>query len=406
MKHIEMQTKSQAASWKAPSGARRIPVEIVALICVWLGAVAAIAAPDHSHHSANSDRGFAYFHEEVAEVPWSIHVVKIQRTHTNLEFHTTLGQGHTMGMGVVSEQVKSFPLELGRPVAAVNGDFYRLSRDCPGDPEGLQIEGGELLSGPSPTRVCFWVDGTGQPHRGTVLSQFKVTWPDGSTTPLGLNEERAADQAVLYTSAKGQSTRASGGIEFVLQREAEDIYAPLRIGETFKARVREIRTAGDTTLSRDRLVLSLGPRLSTQLSKLLPGAILQFSMASSPDLSGVQTAIGGGPTLVSGGKAAQWNGAQMRHPRTAIGWNKDFIFLVEVDGRQGKLSVGMTFPELAAYLVKLGCEEAMNLDGGGSATMWVYGNVMNSPSEGHERPAANALVVIDKNKRRILDPRD
>ena len=56
----------------------------------------------------------------------------------------------------------------------------------------------------------------------------------------------------------------------------------------------------------------------------------------------------------------------------------------------------MSFPELVNYLIKLGCTEAINLDGGGSATMWVYGNVMNSPSEGRERPAANALIVVRK----------
>jgi exopolysaccharide biosynthesis protein len=60
------------------------------------------------------------------------------------------------------------------------------------------------------------------------------------------------------------------------------------------------------------------------------------------------------------------------------------------------LSVGMTFAELADYMVKLGCEEAMSLDGGGSATCWVTGQVMNSPSEGRERPMANALVVVEK----------
>jgi exopolysaccharide biosynthesis protein len=86
----------------------------------------------------------------------------------------------------------------------------------------------------------------------------------------------------------------------------------------------------------------------------------------------------------------------MRHPRTALGWNKDYLFMVEVDGRQSNLSVGMTFPELAAYLVKLGCVQAMNLDGGGSATLWALGAVRNSPSEGDERPSANALVLVKK----------
>ena len=56
----------------------------------------------------------------------------------------------------------------------------------------------------------------------------------------------------------------------------------------------------------------------------------------------------------------------------------------------------MSFSELAAYMIKLGCEQALNLDGGGSATLWVCGNVMNSPSEGHERPGANALVLVQR----------
>jgi len=60
------------------------------------------------------------------------------------------------------------------------------------------------------------------------------------------------------------------------------------------------------------------------------------------------------------------------------------------------LSVGMTFAELADYMVRLGCEEALNFDGGGSATLWVMGTVVNSPSEGQERPSANALVLVQK----------
>ena len=98
--------------------------------------------------------------------------------------------------------------------------------------------------------------------------------------------------------------------------------------------------------------------------------------------------------MVRDGKAMTWSGLRMRHPRTAVGWDKHHLYLVEVDGRQSDLSVGMTFPELAAYMAKLGCEQAMNLDGGGSATLWVFGQVMNSPSEGRERPGANALVVL------------
>ena len=85
-----------------------------------------------------------------------------------------------------------------------------------------------------------------------------------------------------------------------------------------------------------------------------------------------------------------------RHPRTAIGWNAGNYFLVEVDGRQENLSVGMTLDELADYMARLGCEEAMNLDGGGSATLWFDGKVRNSPCDGKERPVANSLVFTRK----------
>jgi exopolysaccharide biosynthesis protein len=127
------------------------------------------------------------------------------------------------------------------------------------------------------------------------------------------------------------------------------------------------------------------------------GTILTIWLETLPDLTGVAVAIGGGPALVRDGKPMHWNGfLHMRHPRTALGWNKDNIFLVEVDGRQSNISLGMTFPELADYLIKIGCSEAMNLDGGGSATLWALGSVRNSPSEGEERPSANALVVVRK----------
>ena len=58
----------------------------------------------------------------------------------------------------------------------------------------------------------------------------------------------------------------------------------------------------------------------------------------------------------------------------------------------------MTFAELADYMIKLGCEEAMNLDGGGSASLLFLRQVVNSTSQGDERAMANALILIQKEK--------
>jgi exopolysaccharide biosynthesis protein len=84
------------------------------------------------------------------------------------------------------------------------------------------------------------------------------------------------------------------------------------------------------------------------------------------------------------------------HPRAAIGWNEKYFYLVEVDGRQKHLSVGMTLDDLAKWLMKLGCTEAMNFDGGGSATLWFDGQVRNSPCDRMEREIANCLVIVRK----------
>jgi len=108
----------------------------------------------------------------------------------------------------------------------------------------------------------------------------------------------------------------------------------------------------------------------------------------------VTTALGGGPILLEAGEPADWPPPQPRHPRTVLGWNDKQLVLAVVDGRQESLSVGMTYPELALLMSELGCTHAINLDGGGSSTLWLDGHIMNSPSDGRERRVANSLIVV------------
>jgi hypothetical protein len=340
--------------------------------------------------------GYRYHHEEVREVPWSIHVFEFDRARHDLEFADTLGNGDFIGLGTVSEQVRSFRgVAAGQPIAALNGDFYNGDRDYPGDPRDLQVRNGELVSAPK-GHACFWIDAAGQPRGTNVASRFEIVWPDGSATPFGLNEAREKDAAVLYSAANGASTRTSGGTEWILGEVPGQPWLPLRPGETITARVREIRSDGNSPLDPGHLVLSIGPALASRVPKPGVGAVVRISTATIPDTRGVRMAIGGGPVLVHDSKPMGFGGNTARHPRSAVGWNRDRFFLVEVDGRQAGLSAGMSLPELAATMRRLGCDEAINLDGGGSAALWVSGQVMNSPSEGHERPGANALVVVQR----------
>ena len=331
-------------------------------------------------------------------MPWSIHVVKVDRSNPQLEFHVVMGKAAAIGLSTLREQIKSLSADLGQPVAAINGDFWNEGSPYEGDPSGLQVSEGELVSGPS-ERTCFWLDAAGNPHMTNVLSQFAITWPNGEVISFGLNEKVTNNGAVLFTSRIGSSTRMGKGLELVLEQGGSDSpWLPLRLGQTFKARVREVRQAGNAPLSQETVVLALSSQLAARLPRIEPRQLLQISTATAPDLSGVKTALGGGPTLVRNGRAMPWKIPPPRHPRSAIGWNDQSLFLVEVDGRQAGLSVGMSFPELADYMVKIGCTEAMNLDGGGSSTLWVLGQVMNSPCYGHERNMANSLILVRKDK--------
>jgi hypothetical protein len=348
-------------------------------------------------HSKNV-QGFSYRHDEIAEGPWSIHIVKMDRSNTNLELQTTLPPGRRFGLARLSAQVKGLNVGKGHVVAAINGDYYENHQPYVGDPQGLQIMRGELISAPFDW-TCFWIDPRGQPNMGIVEAKFQATLPCGALVNFGLNEARENDEAVIYTSAVGSKTKARGGVELILEPWSAGPQLPLRAGEKYFAKVVEINKSGNSATTPDRLVLSLGPKLLKEIPPPAIGDMIRISTATSPSLKNVQTAIGGGPAILRAGKRVFPKQAHVRHPRSVVGWNRQSIFLVEVDGRQRNLSVGMTFEELADYLMKIGCDNAMSLDGGGSSTLWALGQVMNNPCEGAERGAANGLAIVAKEMR-------
>jgi hypothetical protein len=60
------------------------------------------------------------------------------------------------------------------------------------------------------------------------------------------------------------------------------------------------------------------------------------------------------------------------------------LYLITVDGRNDR-AAGMNLFELASFLKWMNADVAINLDGGGSTTLWVqgfpYGGVINHPSD-------------------------
>jgi exopolysaccharide biosynthesis protein len=86
-----------------------------------------------------------------------------------------------------------------------------------------------------------------------------------------------------------------------------------------------------------------------------------------------------------------------RHPRTCLGVTEESLIFICVDGRSEQ-AAGMSLFELQRYMLDLGCREAINLDGGGSTTLWTSsGGVVNVPSDPQgERSVANALIIVRK----------
>lgn len=348
--------------------------------------------------------GLGYTNQRVAAGPWSIHVLEMDRSNPSLALGSVHAGGGALGLSPLSEQLRQIPAAVGIPVGAVNGDFYQRDRPHAGDPRGLQILNGELISAPNGS-VAFWIDALNRPQAGSVASRFQIALPDGSLLPVELNRERsAAHPAVLYTPSAGPTTRTPEGLEIVLEPQGDHALHPLAIGTTNVARVRKSLSLGDARIETGTWVLSLDPALARKHPAPEPGVLITLSLATEPGLLGTRTAIGGGPLLVHQGRpqriappsqdSYEFSSMSEPHPRTALGWNERSFFLVQVDGRQPGLSEGMTLEELAKTMIRLGCTEAMNLDGGGSSTLWADGTVRNSPCDGEERPIANGLVVL------------
>lgn len=119
----------------------------------------------------------------------------------------------------------------------------------------------------------------------------------------------------------------------------------------------------------------------------------------------VQNAIGAGPTLISNGQVVDTFENEVffssgftdndPYPRAALGFTaRNHLLLFATDGKQPDHSIGMTLARLSQELQRLGCIEAMNLDGGGSETLVVNGAAINHPSDGKERNVSSMLAIV------------
>lgn len=110
--------------------------------------------------------------------------------------------------------------------------------------------------------------------------------------------------------------------------------------------------------------------------------VLTRENASVAIENGMRDAVEFGPYLIVNGEASTvvGNGGYGVAPRTAIGQRKDGIVLfLVIDGRNPGYSVGIDMAGMINIFKRYKAHNAANLDGGGSSTLVINGEVVNNP---------------------------
>ncbi len=298
-------------------------------------------------------------------------------------------------------------------IAGINGDFHDLSSD---QPLGGVISGGRMLRSPRAGYDQVTLDRQGRLHAGHLGWSGSLVASDGTTIPLGgVNVDRRADAAILYTAGWGGSTPAGAENEFVLR-----VAGP--VGTLGTTSVEIIATRSNSGgIPTDGAVLSANGSAAAALRGLAGrvgnGVSRTAQLRLETAIDAVES-LGAHPVLLRDGRRvfpeATDGFTRLKNPRTLLGWNPaGEIVMVAVDGRRDEAE-GMSLAQAADLLLGLGATDAVNFDGGGGTTFVVAGEVKNLPSDdnnpgppaypdghviapGHvERMAPNALVIVPK----------
>jgi len=350
---------------------------------------------------------YAQVEHKLGSDPVKINLLRLDLTKVRLDVQ--LGMDAVVGL----EKTSSIAARHGG-VAAINSGFFRLDTSIfAGEPAGILAVDGVLLSESLNDRVALWIEN--QRDSSVVeIGRFKSTsilrTQAGASVEInGINRERKDNEVVIYTSHFGRSTLTDlTGKEFIVLGT---------VGHS-SGRLVEAR-AGSSLLTGGQFIVSTSGNAS---QKVMDAAVknrfgswfietrLDQVGTKSWGSPGTETdLVAGVPQLIKNGKIdITWEQekasrafAETRHPRTAVAKLKDGKFLMmTADGRQPGVSVGMSLQELAEYLFSLGAVDAMNLDGGGSTTMFLDDKVVNTPSDKEgERKIGDAIVVTLRKKK-------
>lgn len=348
---------------------------------------------------------------EYAEVTREISGLKVNMNLLRLDLaKVRIDAVHAMDETIGVEKTSSIATRYGA-LAAINAGFFRLDNSLyAGDPAGVFMVDSQMLSDSDRNRIALFINndrpGGTEVQIAHIDTLAMLEIKGKSFVASGINRERKENEMVLYTPRFHRTTLTSNdGVEIVVRNG--------KVAAVFENK-------GSTAIPDDGFVISLSGKMrETILPVAKPGRKVHFFNGNqfrlgkagfpNPDSDRTSRAydmaediVGGVPQLIRDGKIdITWemeksskSFVETRHPRTAVAKLNDGKFLmITVDGRS-ESSGGIGLQDLAEYLLSLGAVDAMNLDGGGSTTMFLDGKVVNHPSDKEgERKVSDALIV-------------
>ncbi len=342
--------------------------------------------------------------DQLLPVPLSLYVLYVR---PDEKCQIDLEMGHNRGLGL--QTVKAMA-ERRKAVAAINGGFF-MEGKFEGAPVHIFKKGSQWLSDPFHNRGAIgWADG----GKKAIVGRLGMKWEleiAGVRFPISrVNKPRNYRNAILYTSALYDSTLNSArGTEIIISN-----------GQVVEVK----KNVSNAPIPPDGFIYSVGAEsgIDTSFIRLGDLVTLRYEFIShdinsnntieNTEWGNMEYILGGTPVLIADGKIAKnfyidetaREFIDVPHARTAVGLLADGTWVMAVvDGGNPFHSFGMTIPQLADFMYSLGAVTALNLDGGGSSTLYFKGTVRNYPVSPRIKgepdsgpPVGDAIVVLDQ----------
>ncbi len=373
-----------------------------------------LTPPDDSYVVESSEiaAGLTHYTMRSDSLKQNIYVVVADLTTDNLAVDLETSNDSLYGFETSSAIFNRLDQSGEKPLVAINADFWHAD----GAPVGMFVDDGIIWRGPwrgtgertGKTRSVVAFDSTGHLYFGLPEFSLSLQLPDQSVIELSdINLAEADSTPRVYTYLGKVDSSVSAQLAHVRFSTPTTTWLPNQTIElSYVGEARTGQPVGSTeivvALPRESVAIFAGQDAG---SYRLSAVLKNLSSPVTGVVGGIPRLIDSidGETVVDPVRFAEEEGIFAKfvtdlHPRTAIGYDVDEerLFLVVVDGRS-ESSVGMDLIQLANMFSQWGCEYAINFDGGGSTTMVVGGELINTPSDDTgERPVSNVLLIRER----------